>query len=192
VCYPGGCSPLEIVLPGPCPVADNCVQFTITGSFTVVGRLTGLPPGAAVSVIIPVVDASGRSLGTRTVSCGVASAAGIATCNAVVNEPGVFPAVGATAPPLATIPAPSAGATSTGPGSGPSVRPLLPPLPPLPPLLPPPPPPPPLVPMPPPPVFGPAAAAEPAGVPVIPEATTGGLLLAGLLVLAGVSRWRRR
>jgi hypothetical protein len=43
-----------------------------------------------------------------------------------------------------------------------------------------------------PPLFGPAAGAESAGVPVIPEATPAGLLLAGLLVLAGVNRWRRR
>src|SRR5207237_9807663 len=63
------------------------------------------------------------------------------------------------------------------------VLPLLPPLSPI--LLPPP-----LVPLPVPPLFRPAAAAESAGVPVIPEATPGGLLLAGLLVLAGVSRWR--
>ena len=69
---------------------------------------------------------------------------------------------------------------------------MLPLLPPLSPILLPPPPPPPLVPLPVPPLFGPAAAAESAGVPVIPEATPAGLLLAGLLVLAGVSRWRRR
>jgi hypothetical protein len=43
-----------------------------------------------------------------------------------------------------------------------------------------------------PPLFEPAVASESAGLPVILEATSGGLLLAGLLVVVGVSRWRRR
>src|SRR5262249_57273448 len=71
VCYPGGCTPTDVVIPGPCPVADNCVEFTITGSFTVVGRLTGLSPAAAVSVTVPVVDPRRRPLRTRTRSCRV-------------------------------------------------------------------------------------------------------------------------
>jgi len=193
VCYPGGCTPTNVVLPGPCPVSDNCVQLTVTGSFTVVGRLTGLPPGAAVSVTIPVADASGRLLGTRTVSCGVASAAGIATCNTAVNEPGVFPAVGATASLLVTPPAVGGGASSPSPLSATSALPLLPPL-----VLPPPPPPllpPPFLPPlgPPPSAPGPAANAPAAPeVPVIPEASSGSLLALATAALAGLALGRAR
>jgi len=196
LCYPGGCTPTGVILPGPCPVVDNCVQLTITGSFTVVGRLTGLPPGATVSVTIPVADASGRPLGTRTVSCGVASAAGVATCNTAVNEPGVFPAVGATASLLVTPPAASTGAPSPSPLTNLSSIPLLPP------MLPPPPPPPPLLlpPLlsPPPPLalpspLGPlpAAGAPAPEVPVVPEADSAMLVLAGCLALALFAARRR-
>jgi plastocyanin len=81
---------------GPCPrPISDCVELTVTGSFTVTGTVRGLPPGVAPVLSIPVSDAAGRSAGLRTVTCGPADATGTATCNATVAEPGVFPTAGA-------------------------------------------------------------------------------------------------
>jgi len=65
------------IQPGPCPrPLLNCIEFTSTGSFTIASVLTGLPPGAQVALVVPVVTAAGTPAGVRTVGCGVADASG--------------------------------------------------------------------------------------------------------------------
>ncbi len=77
---------------GPCPPpGTNCIQLTVIGSFSVSGTIVGLPPGVTPTLAIPV-----SSGGTRLVSCGMAGAAGMSTCNAVVAGAGVFPQAGGT------------------------------------------------------------------------------------------------
>jgi hypothetical protein len=157
---------------GPClPLAPNCIQFTVTpGGFQVQGiEAGGLQPGDLLTLIVPVVDATGAARGFREVPCAPADASGQATCNAVVNAPGLSPQVGGTKQAVVNR----------------QPVPLIPP----PPLVLPPPPPPFLVPV------QPAAPAMIAGeVPVVPETDSLALLvggLAALTVFVGLRRLRR-
>jgi hypothetical protein len=162
--------------PGPCPrPIANCLEFDVSGSFTVTGTIQGLPPGAVPILTIPVADAAGQPAGTRPVTCSAADARGVSTCNAGVRDPGLVPRSGATI----VVEAPPATPLVVGPVRPP---PLLPPLPP-------PPPPAPLVPPAPPALAAPPAFPE---VPVIPETESAALLGLGLAVLGLQAMWRAR
>jgi hypothetical protein len=156
---------------GPCPslTTSSCIEFDSSSTgFQVSGvELTGILPGEAPTVRIPVVDAAGTSRGFREVQCAPAAVDGRSTCNAAVNEPGVFPQLGGLKEVLVNRVRPA-----------PLPPPLLPPLLPLVPPLPPP--------------LGPSAPALPPierlhpaalpEVPVIPEAAT--LMLFGIGIAA--------
>jgi hypothetical protein len=136
--------------------------------------LAGLLPGDVPTVRIPVVNAGGAAQGAREIVCIGAGLDGEAACNGSVTEAGIFAQLGGRV----------------------EVRvlrggvPLLPPL-----VLPPPPPPLALLPLPAGPAIPPfAAGAVAPEVPVIPEADTVALLLAGLLTLGALAgrRLQRR
>jgi hypothetical protein len=164
----------------------------VNGSGAVVGSMrwtltATVPPGVApgtVSVAVFSTTAGLQGFPCAAVVAGVVTVVcnGITAANAlqgsvvtVVFAPGVV-AVG-------TVTGPGAGAGLAGLGVA-GVLPLLPPPPPI--LLPPPPSP--LIAIPP---GAPRPAAGPAEVPIIPEADTAALLLAGLLVTIGARCWRR-
>jgi hypothetical protein len=175
------------IQPGPCAPAatDNCVQFTFTGSFMVqgiVGVLAGLLPGDVPIVRIPVVNPAGVSQGVREVQCSAAGADGRAICGTAVTDPGVFVPVGGIVEVLVRRPV-----TATPP---PALA-LRPPVPLLPPPLLLPPPGPPAPPPVPPPLVPREGAAFPE-IPVIPEASSLLLFLAGgLVALGGLLAYRR-
>lgn len=164
---------------------DNCVQFTFTGSFMVqgiVGVLAGLLPGDVPIVRIPVVNPAGVSQGVREVQCSAAGADGRAICGTAVTDPGFFVPVGGIVEVLVRRPVT---ATPT-----PAFA-LRPPVPLLPPPLPLPPPGPPAPPPVPPPLVPREGAAFPE-IPVIPEASSLLLFLAGgLVALGGLLTYRR-
>jgi plastocyanin len=103
---PSGGVTLSPMVTGSCPrPLDNCVELTVTGSFTVTGTVRGLSPGIAPLLLIPVSDAAGQPAGIRQVTCGPADSTGTATCNAAVAEARIFPTVGGviTAVPSGTV-----------------------------------------------------------------------------------------
>jgi hypothetical protein len=173
---------------GPCPrPLTNCVEFAITGSFTFVGSVGGLPVGFKPVLTIAVASGSpqGPSAGTRSQPCAPVNAAGITGCAGVVAEPTIFPHLGGPV----TIAAPPATptATSSPAASLPLIVAAAPP-----PLLPPPlqflrAPPAPLLPPPPaPPMAAPQATDASVGVPIIPEADSAFLVIGGLAALGGL------
>ena len=178
---------------GSCPrPLNNCVEFTITGSFTFVGALTGPPVGFNPILVFDVANAQNRPAGARSQPCSTVNAPGVTNCAGVVPDPGLFPQLGGTV----RVPAVPPTVTPT-PTPTPTATPLIilqpPPLLPPPLLIPPPPPPLPLLPpapMAPPAQMGPPPSAAPS-VPVIPEAPGLVLLLGGLGLLGGMGAWRR-
>jgi uncharacterized repeat protein (TIGR01451 family) len=190
--------------------APNCLEIANTGAGLLIqgiAELTG-PPAPAATLRLAVADASGRSQGTREIVCPAAGTPGRYVCNALIAESGICVQLSALAeirlaPRPATLtprpsPTPSPTPTSVVPPRAVVFVPDLPAAPLVPPLLPPLLPPPPLLPVLPPPPLGlappeplpllPVSAAE---VPRIPEAASGVLLLAGLLLAAGLARGRR-
>jgi hypothetical protein len=102
------------VKPGPCarPI-ENCVTFTVTGSFTVEVHLLHIPAGVASTLTIPVASGAGTPAGTRTASCPPADATGRATCSAVVSGAGLVPQVGGIVVLSGGAPTPTATTTTT-------------------------------------------------------------------------------
>jgi hypothetical protein len=169
---------------GGCNGRSNCVEFRITGSFSVSARLTGLglPPGTQVTLRIPVANAAGAAAGTRDLTCGAIDVTGSVVCAGTVGGAGEVPLLGGTVQLLVNGNALSA-------LNAPLLPPLLPPPPPFM-LLPPPPP---LMPIPPQ-VTGDQSARTSPEVPVIPEADTLMLIAGGMAALgigAALRRWRR-
>lgn len=170
--------PLE---PGMCPrPLENCLTFTVNGDLAVSGMVRGGQPGLAPQVVVPVVDGQGRPAGSRTLPCLPADGATRSPCDARLPGAGQRPQLGGIVQLLGQASVPTATATPTARSGGivapPPVGPALllgPGLPP--PLLPP----------------LPGAVAPAGEVPVIPEASTAGLLVAGLAALAVLARgWR--
>jgi hypothetical protein len=166
--------------------APNCVQTQTTGSFSVQAQLTGLRPGDLPTLRVPVTDAAGVPQGARDVACPPVGATGSVTCTGTVPAPGLVPRLGG----LVELRVTRAGPTPTATLPAGPVPLLPPPVPPLGLAAPPPLWVPPVGPPGPPPVFLPPVAPA-AEVPVIPEATSLLLLVAGLGVLLAGS-WRRR
>src|SRR5262249_53049886 len=83
------------ILVGPCPrPIVNCVELTVTGSFTVLGAIRGLARGSGRVLAMPVAGRGPAAAGTRRVPCAAADATGTATCQGAVAEPNVVPLPG--------------------------------------------------------------------------------------------------
>jgi hypothetical protein len=198
--------------PGNLSVAQAIAQ--VQGTFGLTGQ-AGVPSAETAGDVVTVrgsVSGTGRVLGsmawtlTATVPAGVvpgtvpvavvATTAGLQgfACAPVAAGAGTVGCGGTTAAnalqgsTVVVVFGPGRIATGTVSGPGPRALLALPLLPPPPPLL-----------LPPPPAVvagGPLVAGRPGGmapveVPVIPEAASGWLVLAGLGALLGVARWRR-
>ncbi len=95
---PAGPTASGPIVPGLCPggVLDNCIRLQSIGpgfGYQFQAIITGVTVGAAPSITIPVVNATGTPSGSQGFLCGPADALGRSTCN-IQSITGVFPQVG--------------------------------------------------------------------------------------------------
>ena len=95
--------------------ASNCVEFTITGSLTFVGSLTGPPVGFNPILVIDVANAQNQPAGhAASPARRLTPPAPLRRCRA---HPGLFPQLGGNvrvpAPPVTATPSPTPTPTAT-------------------------------------------------------------------------------
>jgi len=79
---------------GSCSTLTNCLEMSVTGSFTVGGTITGLPTGLVPTLAIPVVTPPGTAVNVVTLSCQPSHPTGGSLCLTGVSTPGTQPQPG--------------------------------------------------------------------------------------------------